>query len=185
MSSSPIFRTLWSIAFYHWAFFSYSPDTPSPLSLSQMEAGFLQCHKSLVHKILLLCELKIIRPQPWGLRISFWPTPAFRPLQCEWPRLKNDTQAEKNFTVGIKQRLFSIVMILGDNRRYFGIVMIISNNSLPFTKVDYSRWIIMKKIGIAFFCFQNIGQVHSYITMTKKICHVKFSSWEHIFDRLK
>ena len=39
----------------------------------------------------------------------------------------------------------------------------------------------MKKIGIAFFCFQNIGQVHSYFRMRKKISHVKFTSQENIF----
>ena len=38
----------------------------------------------------------------------------------------------------------------------------------------------MKKIGIAFFCFQNIGQVHSYFRMRKKISHVKFTSREDI-----
>lgn len=43
----------------------------------------------------------------------------------------------------------------------------------------------MKKIGIAFFCFQNIGQVHSYFRMRKKVSHVKFTSREDIFDRLK
>lgn len=105
-------------------FFSYSLDSPSSPSLSKMEVGFLQCHKSLVHKILLLCGLKISRSQPWGLRNSFWPTPAFWPFQCEWPHLKNDTQADKKIHGRHKATLISH---RNDSRRYFGIVMILCN----------------------------------------------------------